>query len=586
MKGTIALDQLKRYPSVEKPWLQFFSEEAKNAEVPKETIYTSLCRRNKGFESNYALNFVDHRITFGHLMEQANVAAAAFEKLGVKPGDVVACASITMPEMVYSMYGLNKIGATILMLDPRRSNEEILDLLNSSKARVLLVMDLFYDKLKEAIEEAKLDHLIIISPDASLTPFMRLVKRFKVPTPKIPEEGKTIHWKTFAATGSTSPDDSYTAPYGENDCAAITMTGGTTGLPKGVMLSNLGFSSVTTAFENCGVRYTREQSFLDIIPAFASYGIVASLHMPLCLGVEVVTIPKFDPEKVGHYIKKYRPAHTLMVPAHYEKLMYSKEMRNGFDLSFFETAGSGGDTMNAGTEAKLNGFLKEHGSRFPLSQGYGMSEVSSAGSCYCNGNFRSLSVGYPLLTNTISIFKPETTEELSYNEEGEICFTGPGNMLGYLDNPEETENVMKLHPDGKVWIHSGDVGYMDEDGFLYIKGRIKRMITRADGHKVFPVQLESIFGKHEDVEACAVVGVKDPDSVQGDVPILFVKLIPGADREKAEKELKALYNKVELRAMPYDMVLLDEMPREGMGKIAYQQLSDMYVEMLEQAEAV
>ncbi len=580
------MEATRRLPSVEKPWMQFFSEEAKKAVVPEETLYESLCRRNKGYESNIAINFMDNRITFGQLIERSNNAAAAFEKLGVKTGDIVACASITLPEMVYSMYGLNKLGATILMLDPRRSEEEILSFLEKSGTRILLLLDVFYDKLKDALSTVDLDHLIIISPDTSLTPVMRLVKRFKMPSPKIPEEGNILHWKTFAATGSTSPDDSYTAAYGENDCAAVTMTGGTTGLPKGVMLSNLGFSSVTTAFENCGVRYTRDQRFLDIIPAFASYGIVASLHMPLCLGVEVVAIPKFDQEKVGHYIKKYRPAHTLMVPAHYEKLMYSKEMKNGFDLSFFETAGSGGDTMNAGTEAKLNGFLKEHGSRFPLSQGYGMSEVSSAGSCYCNGNFRSLSVGYPLLTNTISIFKPETTEELGYNEEGEICFTGPGNMLGYLNDPEETENVMRLHPDGNVWIHSGDVGYMDEDGFLYIKGRIKRMITRADGHKVFPVQLESIFGKHKDVEACAVVGVKDPDNVQGDVPILFVKLIPGADAEKAQKEIRELYDKIELRALPYDMVLLDEMPREGMGKIAYQRLSDMYVAEKGRAVAV
>ena len=295
------------------------------------------------------------------------------------------------------------------------------------------MLDVFYDKLKDALEKADLDQIIIISVDTSMPAMVRFVKQFKMPAPKIPEEGNVIHWKTFAATGDSDPETTYTARYGENDCVAITMTGGTTGLPKGVMLSNDGFNAVAVSFEYCGVNYTRDQRFLDIIPMFASYGIVASLHMPLYLGLELVVIPKFDAEKVGHYIKKYKPAHTLMVPAHYEKLMNSKEMKNGFDLSFFETAGTGGDTMNAGTEAKLNGFLKEHGGRFPLSQGYGMSEVSSAASCYCNGHFRSLSVGYPILMNTISIFKPETDEELGYDVEGEICMTGPSNMLGYLN---------------------------------------------------------------------------------------------------------------------------------------------------------
>ena len=578
--------QAIRLPSVEKPWMQFFSEEARKAEVPKETLYTALTRRNKGYEANIALNYFDNQISYGKLIEQVNNAASAFAKLGVKTGDTVACATITIPEAVYALYGLSKLGATALMLDPRRSEEEFLSFLRSSGTRVILMLDLFYEGLKETLAKANLDQIIIISVDTSMPTMVRFVKQFKMPAPKIPEEGNVIHWKTFAATGTADPEATYTARYGENDCAAITMTGGTTGLPKGVMLSNDGFNAVATSFEYCGVRYTRDQRFLDIIPIFASYGIVASLHMPLCLGLELVVIPKFDQEKVGHYIKKYKPAHTLMVPAHYEKLMNSKEMKNGFDLSFFETAGTGGDTMNAGTEAKLNGFLKEHGGRFPLSQGYGMSEVSSAGSCYCNGNFRSLSVGYPILMNTISIFKPNTTEELGYDKEGEICFTGPANMIGYLNNQEETDNVMRLHPDGKVWIHSGDVGYMDEDGFLYIKGRIKRMITMYDGHKVFPVQLEGIFGKHPDVEACAVVGAKDPTHVQGEVPILYVKLNPGADRETAEKEIKAIYNDIELRSLPYDLVFIDEMPREGMGKIAYQQLSDLYNEKQDQAKAV
>ncbi len=567
----------KRLPSVEKPWMQFFSEEAQNAVVPKETLYEALLRRNHGYESNIALNYFDNKITYGKLFDHVNNAAAAFASLGIKTGDVVACASVTIPQMIYSMYGLSKLGATIMTLDPRLSAEAMLDFVHRSGARVLLLIDTFYEKLWRDLADSDLEQIIIISPDDSLPKTLRFLKQFKMPAPKVQETEKVITWKTFAKRGTTDPKASYTAAYGENNCAAITLTGGTTGMPKGVRISNDGFSSIATAFEYCGVRYTRDQRFLNIIPSFASYGIVASLHMPLCLGLEDVIIPKFDQEKVGHYVKKYRPAHTLMVPAHYEKLMNSKEMQNGFDLSFFETAGSGGDTMNAGTEAKLNGFLRDHGSRFPLSQGYGMSEVSSAASCYCNGNFRSLSVGYPLLTNTIAIFKPETTEELGYNEEGEICMTGPGNMLGYLNDPEETAKVMIEHPDGKVWIHSGDVGYIDEDGFLFIKGRIKRMVTMYNGHKIFPAQVESVIGKHASINSCAVVGAKDPDHTQGENPVAFVVLKEDADQDKVLSDLHTMYiDQLDDLARPVDTVVIDTMPREGMGKIAYNKLSDDY----------
>jgi long-chain acyl-CoA synthetase len=179
--------------------------------------------------------------------------------------------------------------------------------------------------------------------------------------------------------------------------------------------------------------------------------------------------------------------------------------------------------------------------------------------------------------NTISIFKPETTEEVGYNVEGEICMTGPSNMLGYLNDPEETENVMIKHPDGKVWIHSGDIGYMDEDGYLYIKGRIKRMITPFNGHKIFPAQIEGLIGHHDAVKSCAVVGVKDFDHVQGEWPVAYVELKEGTDAEAVLTDLKAMYvGELDDLARPIDTIVLDEMPREGMGKIAYKKLSAQY----------
>lgn len=571
-------------PSELKPWLQFFSKEAVESQMPKDTIYNIVKKNNEAHRDSYALNYFTNRITYGELLDQVEKAAASFKKLGVKKGDIVVCSSVTIPEMVYSLYALNKLGATIFTIDPRLPGDFVKNTIESAKADILIFLDLAYPLLKPIIPELKVKKMISISVGLSMPTFIRTMAKFKMPSPDIEPNDKICDWKTFMKIGKGVKTEA--AEYGENDVAAITLTGGTTGTPKGVMITNDGFNAIMHDFKNCGVKYTRHQRFLNIIPAFASYGIVASLHMPLGLGLEVVVIPKFNADKVGYYVKKYRPAHTLLVPAHYEKLMNSKEMAKGFDLSFFETAGSGGDTMNEGLEQKLNNFLKSRGAKFPLSQGYGMSEVSSAAACHCNGNFRSMSVGYPLLTTVISIFEPGTSNELGFNEEGEICITGPSVMAGYFNNEKETQDVLSKHPDGQIWVHSGDLGYMDEDGFIFIKGRIKRMITLSTGHKVFPTQIEDVMGKNPHVYSCAAVGVKDRVNAQGQCPLAVVQLIEGADKEQVRKELFESFNKdLDAPSIPFDIWFIDEMPRTGMDKIAYGQLSDDYEAMIDKQAA-
>lgn len=564
-------------PSIEKPWLKFFSEEAREASMPKNTIYRHLRECSEGGHDNTALNYFGKKISYGKLLDEADRAAGAFTAAGIKKGDIVAAATVTIPEMVYALYGLNKIGAAPLMLDPRTNATEVLRFVKETGAKVFIVIDLYYEVLKDVIFESGVEKIVVISADTSLPASIRFLKQFKMPAPRIETSDKVLTWMQFTVFGEGI--DTETAAYGDNDLAAVTLTGGTTGAPKGVMLSNDGFNAIAFGFKHCGVSYKRGQRFMNIIPMFASYGIVSSLHMPLTLGLEVVVIPKFDADKVGYYVKKYRPEHTLLVPAHYEKLMNSREMANGFDLSFFRTAGSGGDTMNAGLEAKLNSFLESRGCRYPLSQGYGMSEVSSAASCCCNGNFKSLSVGYPLLTTTIGIFAPGTTDELDYGEEGEICISGPSIMLGYLNNKAETDNVIRRHPDGTLWVHSGDIGHMDPDGFVYIKGRIKRMITLFNGHKVFPTHIESVLGHHPMVASCAVVGVNDTTHAQGQLTLAVIEA-----KEQALEKLTAIKNELyemcrqelEGPAKPYDIIFVASMPHTGMGKIDYLKLAEDY----------
>lgn len=570
----------RHVPSVEKPWMQFFSEEAKRAQLPKESIYQHLRSVNADHRDDVAIHYINSYMTYGTLLDSIEQAAAAFASLGVKKNDIVTFCAITTPELVIMIYALNKLGACAMVIDPRYTAPVILDFIENAKSRLLVTFTVTAP-VQELVEKAEVEHIVTFTPGESIRGLMGAYARMRMRA-KLPKDERVCNWKAFMALGEGKSVP--TVDYSEFQLAGIALTGGTTGAPKGVMFSNDGFNAVAMDFRYCGVEYDRTHRFMNIIPAFASYGMVASMHMPLSLGLEMVIIPKFDAAQVGKYIMKWRPQHTLMVPAHYEKLMNSKEMRGGQRLDFFITAGSGGDTMNAGLEAKLNGFLKERGAKFPLSQGYGMSEVSSAAACSCNGNFRSLSVGYTLLMNTIGIFKPDSTEELGYGEEGEICITGPAVMLGYLNNPEESEKVMIRHPDGQVWIHSGDLGSMDRDGFLYIKGRIKRMIIKFDGHKVFPVYIEGVIGSHPDVMSCAVVGVKDREHAQGQAVHAVVQLKSRSEAE-VRPELEAMMKKeIEARGIPSSIDFVNDMPHTGMGKIDYRKLAKDFDARLDAAE--
>lgn len=569
--------QVKPRPSEGKPWLKYFSPEAVAAPLPQDTLYGYLVAQNGAYPDNAALNYYGNRIPFGRALREIDRTADAYQALGVLPGEIVTCCSLAIPETVYSLYGLNKIGGVSNMIDPRASSKGIRNFVAETGSRVLVILDAILEKNLDILPELDVDTIIVQTAERSLPPMVRLLKRLKDGAVRLPADKRIVYWDDFLRAGAGV--NARPVPYRENMLAVINHTGGTTGVPKGVMLTNDGMNAMSVNFGLSGVNYSRDNRFLDIIPPFASYGVVCSLHVPFSLGLEVVLIPLFDPEKFADMVRRYRPTHTLAVPSHYERLMNDARIRK-MDLSFFETAGSGGDTMNTGLEDKLNGFLHGRSCRYPLSQGYGMSEVSAAACCNFNNVHKNGSVGIPLLKTTVSVFRPDSFEELGYDEMGEICITGPTMMLGYLNNPEETARVMRRHPDGTVWIHSGDLGYMDADGFVYIKGRMKRIIIRHDGHKVFPTQLEGIIGGCGKVEACAVVAVRDRERAQGKLPMAFVKLrdsIPHERFQAIRDEILALCNaQLPLKDRLYDLAFVPALPHTAVGKIDYRRLEDDY----------
>ena len=469
------------------------------------------------------------------------------------------------------------MGATVNAIDPRMDKKSIARMINGAGSEILMVIEVAYPKIAAILSEIDQKHIIVQSSATSLPFFKKLAvniaSRSSIPYGK----RGIISWDTFikgAANGMAVE-----AEYEGDATVAITYTGGTTGFPKGVMLTNDSINAVSHNFEHAGIVHEKGQRFLGIMPIFSSYGLVCGIHMPLTFGLELALIPRFYPLKMGEYIKKYKPAHMIATPAFYEILINSEEMK-GFDLSFVLTLGSGGDSMNAGLEVKMQEFMKTHGIRYPLAQGYGMSEVSAAATFCVNDRYKKGSVGIPCVATTIGIFDPETGEELGYNTPGEVCITGPTMMKGYYNNKEETDHVMRKHADGQIWVHSGDIGSIDEDGFVYIQGRVKRMITRFDGHKVFPITIESFIGEHELVHSCSVIAVDDRERMQGQYPMAVVEFLPSVDvseRDKVCREIYALcHEQLEERGRPVAVVAVDEIPLTGVGKNDYRTLEKKF----------
>lgn len=569
----------KRTVSSEKVWMKHYPEESRNFIPPRMKVYSFLKERNKDRLHDVAIYYYGTKITVKHLLERIDQCADAFAALGLKCGDTVSLLSASTPESIIALYALNKIGVTMNAIDPRLDKKSIARMICNSGSEVLIAIDMAYPKVAAIREEIHQKHIIIQSAATSLPAFKKVALKIATAgNSNIPYgKGGVMSWDTFIKGAANGVAEE--AEYVGDATVAITYTGGTTGFPKGVMLTNDSMNAVACNFIHAGIVHEPGQRFLGIMPIFSSYGLICGIHMPLTIETELALIPRFSPLKMGEYVKKFKPEHMIATPAFYEILIDSDEMKN-FDLSFMLTMGSGGDSMNAGLEIKLENFMKTHGIRYPLAQGYGMSEVSAAATFCVNDRYKKGSVGIPCITTTIGIFDPETGEELDYNQSGEVCITGMTMMKGYFKNEEETAYVMRRHADGQVWIHSGDIGYIDEDGFVYIQGRVKRMITRFDGHKVFPITIESFISEHELVHSCSVIAVDDRERTQGQYPMAVIELVAGVDASKRDDICREIYQKcqeqLEERGRPVAVVCVDEVPLTAMGKNDFRKLEKEY----------
>lgn len=563
-----ARNEMTGYPSIDRPWLKYYSDEAKKTKIPECTIYDYLWESNREHLDNVALNYFGYKIPYRKMFEEINKVAQAFANLGIKENDTIIIAAVTIPEVIYAFYALNQLGAISNMVDPRTSERGIQKYILESKARYILTLDILAEKIQGAIRDTSIEKMITVSATNSFVGVRGII--FDIVNTKSHNVKNVLPWKKFINNRNKVVEKS---SYRKNKCCVIVHTGGTTGSPKGVMLTDDNLNAMVINAKASEGDYEIGNKFLNIMPPFIAYGLVNGIHMILSCGMENILIPQFNPDKFDKLLIKYHPTHILGVPTHYAKLFESKRLKNK-DLSFLKIVGVGGDSLSVEMEKRIEEYLHMHGANITVATGYGMTEVSAAACGFHKNAYKVGSVGIPFLNTIIRITNIETLEEQSYNEQGEIWISSPTAMLGYDNNEEETKRVVYTDANGVKWIRSGDIGHMDEQGFLYIDGRIKRIIIRYDGFKVFPTQIENVIATCPEVKTCCAIGRADKDHSQGKLPVVYITL----SREKKDKmKLKEELNSLCKQMLPeymqlIDFVFIDKMPLTANGKVDFHEL--------------
>lgn len=566
--------ELTGYPSIDKPWLKYYTEEAINAHIPDLTIFEYTFDSNQDNLQRVAMNYYGTNLSYGQMFRQISLFAGKLENIGIKAGDVVTVAMINSPETIMLIFALNKIGAVANMVYGSSSVKELKRYMEDTKSTIVFTLDMFQDKFEELADAIGIETVVISNITQSMSLINRLgAKYIKGMKPKpLPKDSRYICWKDFFKDGI----ESKTTFHDASAPAVIVYTGGTTGGSKGAILSSRSLISVALQLILAELEkptYKRANTIIQSMPLFIAYGI-SNVINSFVVGMKlIVRLPMTD--SIAQLCKKFKPNHIIYGPVYWEA--FADENVN-IDVSYLFAPTTGGDILKIEVENKINAYLKSHGCRYPIINGYGMTEVSACVACNFLHSHKLGSVGIPLVMNIISAFDTETGKELKYDEVGEICICTPSMMMGYANNSSESQNIMRKHDDGRMWVHSGDLGYVTEDGFVFIIGRMKRyFLYIANGlhKKIFTVDIEKVLLNHPRIDNCAVVPVADDVTCQKPVAYIISEG-KNPSNKSMENELKT-YCEQNLPDgyRPVKFILVDKFPLTKVGKVDYLTLEKM-----------
>lgn len=566
------MSKKKQYPK--KPWLNYYDE----AEVPHSIEYPDcsmvdmIMQSAEKWPDNTAYVYYGHKVTFKNFVKKIEKAARALKNYGVKEGDRVTICMPNTPEGITMVYAVNMVGAICNMVHPLSSEKELEYYIKVAESKYVLVIDAVFDKIYRLRDTAQLERIIVVRPSDGLG-FLKKklyntlhIKKVRLPS----NDSRVVLWEDFIAN-SYFYQGNYHEERGGSDPAIIMYSGGTTGAPKAVLLSNRNVNAEAVC-DAVMIRQVKPgATVLSILPLFHCFGLGVCIHTPLCKGMGCILIPAFSHKQFAEIIRKNSPNFIVGVPTLFEALINTKLKRD--DLESVTAVICGGDALNQTLRDKVNEFLASHGSDAKIRVGYGLTEGSGAVCLSPESVFTDGIIGVPFPDTDFKIIKNDTFNELPAGEEGEICITGPLVMMGYLGDDAETAQALRLHDDGKIWLHTGDLGYLGEDGLIYFAQRLKRMIV-SSGYNIYPTHLESIINSHEGVLTSTVIGIDH--HYKGQVPKAFIVLKPGYKAgKKIEKEIRELLERnVPIYALPAAYEFRDKLPTTKIGKVAFKKLED------------
>lgn len=565
---------IKKTPKA--PWSKYYKKTAMKIYLKDENIYDFMKRKmiKHSFENNTAINYYGTKITYKEFMKKIDNCANKFLSIGIRKYDIVTILSANVPEALISFYALNKIGAVSNILHPLLSENEIKEALNKYETKCLVALDITIDKIDKVLPDTEVKKVIVISPSNSMN--MILKTMYNIKTFKKNYKNKLILSHTYMSWNKfmklKTINNNYENKPLKDDPALILQSGGSTGTPKGIVLSNGNINASTVAAINAYPDLCKEDKILGIMPIFHGFGLEVSINDAFCVGAEVVLIPTFKASKFHELLIKHKPTVIVGVPTLFEALTTNKHMDN-VNLSNLKYVIAGGDTLNRNRVQNINDFLHRRGAKTNMIQGYGLTEAVAAVSVDLRDLSRPGTIGIPWPGVYVGIFKPNTDEELDYDIDGEICVCGPTVMLGYYNNESETNLALKHHKDGNIWLHTGDIGSMDKDGFITYKQRLKRIIITS-GYNVYPSQIEEVLLSHDAVLNASVIGV--PHQYKKEVAKAFIVLKKGYKKSDELKEelIRLCQKNLAVYSIPKEIEFMDSLPKTVVGKVDFNKLRE------------
>ena len=566
------------------PWKEHLGDVPFTLDYFQGSMFEAVANIAEKYPDNVAFDFYGKATTYKELIREIETCAKALKTIGVREGDRVTIALPNCPQAIQVFYAVNLVGGICNMIHPLSAEKEIEFYLNESRSVTAITLDQFYGKFENIRKNTGVTNIVIASVKDELskplkagTMIMDSINKVQ----KIPDDAPVIRWKDFLKL-SRHCFYNYKVERKGSDPAVILYSGGTTGTTKGILLSNLNFNALGQQVIAANPMFRVGDKMLAAMPLFYGFGLGVCVHTMLSQGGRCILIPRFTAEDYAKKVVKCKCNFIAGVPTLYEALLRLPYMKNA-DLSSLKGVFSGGDSLSVELKKKFDKFLYDHNSKVQIREGFGTTECVTA-SCLTPPHMaKEGSIGLPFPDTYYKIVEPGTDKELPYGEEGEILIAGPTVMMEYINHPQETAQTLRRHADGLTWIYTGDLGVMDSEGFIYFRGRAKRMIITS-GYNVYPGQIENILDANELIHMSCVIGV--PDSYKMQKVKAFVMLKPGVPENDDTKELILAYCRKHIAkyAMPYDIEFRKELPKTLVGKVAYRVLEEEEAEKRKAAE--